>query len=799
MGKIPGSLLRGASIKQPETGPAYDRRQGMITREHIKNAIDQIAGRDYEVGYALEKMLAAGQIDSAPETNSQSTSDFYFLFQNRKVPIRAHQFFNEGTVPLEERLLINYGELAERQIFLEKGAAQNYREAALNIHEAGLRFLIDHEVDYALARCRQKLEKARPPQAGRLNQTIEILGSIKDGSRPLFEGVDLQPPWMKGMVDRGTPSYFLPLPLNNVALMQIAEINLDFFNIRFLLDTLIKGAFSYLFAAVVDKRIAGLMYLVPHHSIMKQDLEIKYIATVRGRRWEPGEIRYHVPRGVGSILVAGGWILWKNQYPRGRRLWLESELGAVHFYKSLGFIRKSGYHYYLDHPRGYLLKNILVMSRNSAFQSPEFEKTIEENLFRQIKHLARVNTPEKRTEALELLEESLNPDMPESIQMQARDFLISRAKTWLETRSFSFAGSLFPQGDLHRDAPLLVVWHDFYGRHLENLFHLENPKRLEAIRSVLDNQDISKAWDSLTPHPITLEELAWVHEKNYLDLLADTAGGPLYSFDIDTQASERSFEVICLAVGGLFGLLDEIWNGAARQGFAFIRPPGHHARPGQAMGYCLVNNAALGAQYLIRRHKASRIMIVDIDAHHGNGTQEAFYDDNRVLYFSFHQFPIFPGTGRFGEVGQGKGEGFTVNVPLPSGQDDRTFARILHHLVRPLARAYKPEIILVSCGFDNYFRDPTSQMKGTAEGYAWMTAILQGVASEVCQGKICFILEGGYSYKGLLECGLATMQVLCMRPSIDKERLLKALQKDPSPNAPLGKAIEVHRKYWNLF
>ena len=771
----------------------------MITREHIKSAIDQIAGRDYEIGYTLEKMLASGQIDSTPAPRSKTSTDLFFLFQNRKVPIRAHQFFNEGTVPLEERLLINYGELVEKQKFLEKGAALNYRQASLDIHEAGLRRLIDHEVDFALARCRKIQERGDPKQTAHISKATDILIQIKEFPAPFFSGLNLAPPWFKGTVDRDTPAYFLPLPLNNVALMQIAEINLDFFHIRFLLDTLIKGAFAHLFAVVVDKRIVGLMYLVPHHGFMKRDLEIKFIATIRGRHWEPGEIRYHVPKGVGSILVAGGWLLWKSRYPRGRKLWLESELGAVHFYKSLGFSRISGYNYYLDHPRGYLLKNILAMSGNAGILSENLEKAIRDELLRQLKVATRARTPEQRNEALRLLEECFHPDRPASIQEPAGDFLSSRAQKWPESRAFSFCGASSPQGDLHQDAPLLVVWHDFYGRHLENLFHLENPKRLAAIRSVLDHRDIRGAWTGVTPHPATFEELSWVHEKSYLDRLAATAGGPLHSFDIDTQASERSFEVVCLAVGGLFGLLDKICAGPVRQGFAFVRPPGHHAKPGQAMGYCLVNNVALGAQYLLHRHKASKIMIVDIDAHHGNGTQDVFIEDNRVFYVSFHQFPIFPGTGGFGEAGQGAGEGFTANIPLPAGRDDRTFARIIHYLVRPLAHAYRPGIILVSCGFDNYFRDPTSQMKGTPEGYAWMTALLQNLAREVCQGKICFVLEGGYSYQGLQECGLAAMRVLCDRPCLNKDKLRKALQKPPSPNSPLGKALQVHQKYWNLY
>lgn len=216
------------------------------------------------------------------------------------------------------------------------------------------------------------------------------------------------------------------------------------------------------------------------------------------------------------------------------------------------------------------------------------------------------------------------------------------------------------------------------------------------------------------------------------------------------------------------------------------------------MGYCLLNNVALGAKYLKNRYQVKKILIVDIDVHHGNGTQDIFYETDEVLYISLHQFPSFPGTGNLGEVGRNAGEGFTMNVPLSRGQDDRAVARVIHWLVGPLARQYKPEIMLVSCGFDFYMRDPTSQMNVTPRGYALMTALLLEIAEEVCDGRVCYVMEGGYSMQGIKSCGLAVMKEMCgiSDPAIKKTDRIK--NSEPSRFSIIKKVMQVQEKYWNF-
>lgn len=212
--------------------------------------------------------------------------------------------------------------------------------------------------------------------------------------------------------------------------------------------------------------------------------------------------------------------------------------------------------------------------------------------------------------------------------------------------------------------PLLVVKDERFKQHLEHVPHLENAGRINAIQSVLYDPSLNGKWTEVESRLASIEELALVHTSAHIERVAQSAGKPLVSFDLDTQTTEKSYEVARLAVGGIFNLLDEIRSGRARRGFACIRPPGHHAEPDRAMGFCLFNNIALGARYLNEYYSAGKIMIVDIDVHHGNGTQSAFYNTDEVLYVSLHQFPAYPGTGNFGEVGQARGEGFTINIPL---------------------------------------------------------------------------------------------------------------------------------------
>ena len=344
--------------------------------------------------------------------------------------------------------------------------------------------------------------------------------------------------------------------------------------------------------------------------------------------------------------------------------------------------------------------------------------------------------------------------------------------------------------------PVLVVKDKRYAHHLEGIFHLENPKRIRAIHSMLQNPSLAGRWSEVIPRLASPQELAWVHTPAYIEQVALTTDKPLFAFDLDTQTTEKSYETARLAVGGVFSLIDEIWKGKASRGFAFVRPPGHHAEPDKAMGFCLFNNTALGARYLIHHWGAKRVMIVDIDAHHGNGTQIAFYNTAEVLYVSMHQFPCYPGTGNLGEVGQGRGEGFTVNIPLPKGRGDRDFAQVIYFLLNPIAREYQPDMILVTCGFDLYRHDRLAEMQGTPTGYAMVTHLLLDIAEAVCKGRIVFIMEGGYSIKGIQECGLRVMQELCDIPSLNGKQLSKIKGSNPSRFSVLKKVMQVQRKYW---
>jgi len=346
--------------------------------------------------------------------------------------------------------------------------------------------------------------------------------------------------------------------------------------------------------------------------------------------------------------------------------------------------------------------------------------------------------------------------------------------------------------------PVLVIDDERFTQHLELVPHLENAKRIRATHSVLQDPSLVGRWSEVEPRLASREELTLVHTADHIERVARSEGKPYTSFDMDTQASEKSYDVSRLGVGAVFALLDDIRNGKGKRGFAFIRPPGHHAEPDRAMGFCLFNNIALGARYLKEHYQDRKVMIVDMDVHHGNGTQAALYDRDDVLYVSLHQFPFYPGTGNFGEVGQGKGEGFTVNVPLGKGHGDMDFARIIYFLVNRLAQAYHPDMILVSCGFDLYLYDPLGEMRVTPDGYAIITFLLLEIAERVCNGRIAFIMEGGYSLNGIRECGLRVMQELCGLPTVTRKKIDKIIGTRAKKVAALRKVIEVHRDYWKI-
>jgi acetoin utilization deacetylase AcuC-like enzyme len=346
---------------------------------------------------------------------------------------------------------------------------------------------------------------------------------------------------------------------------------------------------------------------------------------------------------------------------------------------------------------------------------------------------------------------------------------------------------------------VLIVRDERYARHLEGVPHLESPKRFKAMNSVLDDPSLQGRLRDVEAREATKEELAWVHTPEHIDRVAQSAGKRLTSFDFDTQATEKSYDVARLCAGGVFSLLDEIRKGQGRRGFACIRPPGHHAEPDKAMGFCLFNNIALGAEYLKRTYSVRRIMIVDTDLHHGNGTQAAFYQADNVLFVSMHHFPSYPGTGNFGEVGTGEGEGYNVNIPLSRGHGDSDFARVIYFVVNPLAQAYRPEVILVSCGFDLYLHDRLGAMRVTPDGYGLITFFLLAIAEKVCEGRIAFVMEGGYSLRGIRECGLRVIQELCGESRVDPKSIDRVLGSSPNKVGAVTKVREIHKKYWSIF
>lgn len=289
--------------------------------------------------------------------------------------------------------------------------------------------------------------------------------------------------------------------------------------------------------------------------------------------------------------------------------------------------------------------------------------------------------------------------------------------------------------------------------------HPEGPERLEAALALLRESGLipstgSGQRDRLTPvalRDVTEDELALVHSRRYLDTLrnACTSGGGW--FDPDTYCTSRSCDAAWAAAGACVAATEAVLAGPStssgqgvQSAFAAVRPPGHHARPAQAMGFCLLNNVALAAQVARQRHGLERVAIVDIDVHHGNGTQDAFYDDAGVLYVSTHQYPFYPGTGPADETGLGEARGTNVNIPLPAGCGDDEYRAVFEQIVEPVVRRYAPQLLLVSCGFDAHFADPIAMMSLSIDGYGELLSRLRALADELCDGRVVVALEGGY-------------------------------------------------------
>lgn len=275
-------------------------------------------------------------------------------------------------------------------------------------------------------------------------------------------------------------------------------------------------------------------------------------------------------------------------------------------------------------------------------------------------------------------------------------------------------------------------------------YHVESPQRIEAINRMIEDR-IRFPYLLVEPRPASEEELARVHDPLYVRAIRETAGRDRVHLDPDTSAGPLSYETARLAAGGLIKAAELIIEGRIQNAFAFVRPPGHHAETARARGFCIFNNVAVAAEHLVLVHGFRRILIVDWDLHHGNGTQDAFYGRDDVLYFSTHQSPFYPGSGRAGETGQGRGEGFTLNIPLGAGKTGADYTAILQNILRPAADRFKPEFILVSAGFDIGAGDLLGGMRVTREEFGWIATELLDMARTLCGSRIAFVLEGGYN------------------------------------------------------
>lgn len=294
------------------------------------------------------------------------------------------------------------------------------------------------------------------------------------------------------------------------------------------------------------------------------------------------------------------------------------------------------------------------------------------------------------------------------------------------------------------------VYGDIYLKHHTGEGHPERPARLTAIVTRLKQTGLLSELVAIKPTAAAPEWLVTVHTPAYVERVRKICqAGAGFVDSGDTPVSPESYEVALAAVGGVLAAVDAVMAGKVRNAFCAVRPPGHHALKDKGMGFCLFNNVAIAARYIQKQHKLAKVLIVDWDVHHGNGTQALFYDDASVFYFSVHASPFYPGTGGVEEKGEGKGLGFTLNVPLPAGSGDAEYRKAFVEQLKSAAAAFKPDFVLISAGFDAAQNDLLGPMKVTPEGYAVLTRIVKGIAEQSGQGRLVSVLEGGYQGEAL--------------------------------------------------
>ena len=308
------------------------------------------------------------------------------------------------------------------------------------------------------------------------------------------------------------------------------------------------------------------------------------------------------------------------------------------------------------------------------------------------------------------------------------------------------------------ETTVLILTDECMRLHNAGAGHPERAARLEAIESELVRAGIDGVAFT-KPQAASRDAILRVHDEPYVSFV-DSLRGKSARLDADTAVSPHSVEAAYLAAGAAIEAVDALMAGRARSAFALVRPPGHHAERDRAMGFCLFNNIAIAAAHAIAQHELERVMIVDWDVHHGNGTQHIFEDRRDVLFISSHQWPLWPGSGAADEHGQGAGAGFAINLPLPPGLDDAGYLALYERIVAPITRQYQPQLLLVSAGFDAHVNDPLAGMRMTQRGFAKLCALMKEIAHRHCEGRLALMLEGGYDLAGLSHSVRACVEVL---------------------------------------
>ena len=300
-----------------------------------------------------------------------------------------------------------------------------------------------------------------------------------------------------------------------------------------------------------------------------------------------------------------------------------------------------------------------------------------------------------------------------------------------------------------------------YKKHDTGPGHPECAARYEAVTKALTEAGIPAKTRPIARRDATVDEIALCHDRRYIEIARkDVLGGMDDLSTGDTAICPESFQVALAATGAVLNGVDEVMAGRVSNAFCAVRPPGHHARPAQGMGFCLFNNIAVGARHAQQKHGAARVLIVDWDVHHGNGTQDIFYEDGSVFFFSTHQSPWYPFTGHSDETGSGKGKGATMNCPFPAGAGIKEIGAAFRERLVPAMAQFKPDLVMISAGFDSREGDPLGHFTLRDRDFVALTSIIRDIATAHCQGRVVSVLEGGYNLHGLASAVTAHVEAL---------------------------------------